>query len=176
MFFKDNQTYTEQEIKNLYPNTSFAQPFNPSDLGFEVIFDVPKPECTNLQAILEDGTELDSKGNRVKKFIIKDMFSDTETKTKLEQETEYLAGLEKAKVPSSVTMRQARLALIDANLYTPVDTAISALTGVEGEKAKVEWEYATTVERNSSLIMQLSSALSMTEAEVDNLFIAAQGL
>lgn len=179
MFFKDNKIFTEDEIRALNPNTSFATPFAPE--GYEVIFDVPKPERTNLQTVIQDGTELDSKGNRVFKYTVKDMFADITLedgtiKTKLEQETEYLAQLKKATVPSSITMRQARLAMIDAGIYTQVDTAIAAMTGPEGDKARVEWEYAASVERNAELLTSLATALALSEESIDDLFIAAKSL
>ena len=88
MFYKDNQLFTESEIKALNPNTSFPTPFVAD--GYEVVFDTPKPECGELQVAYQDGTEIDSKGNRVIKWSIKDMFEDTPEKTKAEQEAEYM--------------------------------------------------------------------------------------
>ena len=76
-------------------------------------------------------------------------------------------------VPDSVTMRQARLALLGAGLLSQVDAAIAAMPSPQKEAAQIEWEYAATVERNSPLIGQLAPALGMTEAEMDQLFIEA---
>ena len=90
MYYKDNQLYTESEIKALNPNTSFPAPFVAPD-GYTVVFDVPSPTVGELQVVYQDGTEIDSKGNRVIKWSVKDMFSDTEDKTKAEQEAEYMA-------------------------------------------------------------------------------------
>lgn len=90
MFYKDDKLYTEGDIRALYPNTSFPIPFiAPSE--FEVVFDTPQPTVGELQVAYQDGTEIDSKGNRVIKWSIKDMFEDTEEKTKAEQEAEYMA-------------------------------------------------------------------------------------
>lgn len=94
MYFKDNQLYTESEIKALNPNTSFPTPFKAE--GYEVVFDTPSPTVGELQVAYQDGTEIDSKGNRVIKWSVKDMFSDYTTEdgvvvTKAEQEAEYLA-------------------------------------------------------------------------------------
>ena len=93
MFYKDNQLFTESEIKVLNPNTSFPTPFVAPD-DFVVCFDTPKPECGELQVAYQDGTEIDSKGNRVIKWSVKDMFSDYAREdgtvvTKAEQEAEY---------------------------------------------------------------------------------------
>lgn len=90
-YYKDGQLYTESEIKALNPNTSFPTPFvAPSD--YEVVFETPQPTVGELQVAYQDGTEIDSKGNRVIKWSIKDMFEDIPEKTKAEQEAEYLAS------------------------------------------------------------------------------------
>ena len=79
-------------------------------------------------------------------------------------------------VPQSVTMRQARLALLSAGLLSAVDAAIAALPSPHKEAAQVEWEYAATVERQSPLMGQLAPALGMSDAEMDALFVAAGSL
>lgn len=79
-------------------------------------------------------------------------------------------------VPASVTMRQARLALLRAGMLSSVSAAISAMPGDEGEAARIEWEYAATVERSSALIAGLIPALGMTVEQIDQLFILAATL
>ncbi len=75
-------------------------------------------------------------------------------------------------VPTSVTMRQARLALLAAGLLDSVETAITAA----GVAAKIEWDYATEVQRSSGLVPAMATALGMTEAQIDALFVAASTL
>lgn len=79
-------------------------------------------------------------------------------------------------VPSQVTPRQIRLALIDRGIMPSQITQM--LTSIEDEtlreKALVEWEKATTVRRDHPLIAQLSSALSFNEEDVDELFREAR--
>ncbi len=85
--------------------------------------------------------------------------------------------LAKPPVPQSVTMRQARLALLGAGLLDDVDAAIAAIPDpVQRKAAQIEWEYAAIVERNSALIQQLAPALGMTEAQMDELFVVAARL
>ena len=74
--------------------------------------------------------------------------------------------------PSIVTMRQARLALLAAGLLQPVNEAVTAL----GESAKIEWEYAATVDRASPLVAGLTAALSLTSVQLDTLFTTAAEL
>ena len=73
-------------------------------------------------------------------------------------------------VPAAVSMRQARLALLQAGLLAQVDAAIASMPGVDGEAARIEWEYATEVRRDSPLVDGLAAALSLTPEQLDNLF------
>jgi hypothetical protein len=75
-------------------------------------------------------------------------------------------------VPAQVTMRQARLALLGAGMLSTVDQAVAGMT----EAARIEWEYAATVERNSQLVAALAPLLGLTEAQLDDLFIQAATL
>jgi hypothetical protein len=79
-------------------------------------------------------------------------------------------------VPQSVTMRQARLALLGAGVLATVNAAIASMPGDQGEAARIEWEYARDVLRDSPLIGGLMPALGMTEQQIDQLFIAAAAL
>jgi hypothetical protein len=79
-------------------------------------------------------------------------------------------------VPLSITMRQARLALMGAGLLTTVNNAVAAMTGAEGDAARIEWEFSSAVERNKPLVAGLSAALGLSTAQVDALFITATTL
>lgn len=77
-------------------------------------------------------------------------------------------------VPQAVTMRQARLALLAANMLSAVNTAIANMPGSEGEAARIEWEYAQEVRRDSALVAALSAAFGWTGAQLDDLFVLAK--
>lgn len=79
-------------------------------------------------------------------------------------------------VPSVVTMRQARLALLDAGLLPDVNATVAAMAGTAGDAARIDWEFAATVDRSSPLVASMAAALALTEAQLDALFIAAAGL
>ena len=79
-------------------------------------------------------------------------------------------------IPSSVTMRQARLALLGTGMLDAVSAGIESMPGVDGAAARIEWEYAATVERESPLINGLSVAVGLTDAQVDELFLSASKL
>ena len=78
--------------------------------------------------------------------------------------------------PASVTMRQARLALLGAGLLASVDAAIDGLPSPQKEAARIEWEYATEVQRLSGLVPMMGAALGLDDAALDALFVAAVAL
>lgn len=79
-------------------------------------------------------------------------------------------------VPQFVTMRQARLALLDAGLLSSVDAAIAAMSEPAKSAAQIEWEYASEVQRGNGMVPAMAAALGMTESQIDDLFIAAATL
>jgi len=79
-------------------------------------------------------------------------------------------------VPSVVTMRQARLALLSAGLLSQVDDAVNALKGAEGDAARVEWEYSGAVQRDWPLVATLSTSLGVTDGQMNDLFRLAATL
>lgn len=75
-------------------------------------------------------------------------------------------------VPSIVSMRQARLALLDAGILDDVQGAVDF-----GDRAtQISWEFATEVRRNDPLVETLAKQLPLSSEEVDNLFVKAATL
>ena len=82
-----------------------------------------------------------------------------------------------APIPTSVTMRQARLALLGAGLLSQVDAALAAIADpVQRQAAQIDWEYAATVDRGSPLVTNLAASLNLDSAALDSLFTAAASL
>lgn len=79
-------------------------------------------------------------------------------------------------VPRAVTMRQARLALLQAGKLDAVNAAIASMSGTKGAAARIEWEFSNEVQRTQPLIAALAPVLGMTPAQLDQLFITAAGL
>jgi hypothetical protein len=75
-------------------------------------------------------------------------------------------------IPQSVDMRQARLALLAVDLLDDVEAVVAAA----GRAAQIEWEYATNVKRSHPLIAAVQAAKGLTDADVDQLFLAAAGM
>ena len=89
---------------------------------------------------------------------------------------EEIQANQKALAPSSVTMRQARLALLGAGLLAGIDAAINGLPSPQKEAARIEWEYAAEVQRSSGLVPMMGAALGLDDAALDALFIEAAAL
>lgn len=79
-------------------------------------------------------------------------------------------------IPQIVTMRQARLALLNAGLLQTINDAIIAMPGVEGDAARIEWEFSSQVHRNKALVQSLAPVLGMTDSQLDQLFTTAATL
>jgi len=77
-----------------------------------------------------------------------------------------------ASIPSVVSMRQARLALLQFGILEQVNTTIASGTDAD----KITWEYATEVRRNDALVQNMATALGLNEATLDSLFSLASSL
>lgn len=83
----------------------------------------------------------------------------------------------KARVPTVVTMRHARLALLQAGLLSQVEAAIAAIEDpVQRQAVQIEWEYAAEINREHPWVQGLATALGLNETQLDDLFVAASRL
>lgn len=76
-------------------------------------------------------------------------------------------------IPTSITQRQCRLMLHKMDKYKEVVTFIE---NSEDDTIKIEWEYASTIERNNPLVSTLGEQLGLTKEQLDNLFVEASKL
>lgn len=78
----------------------------------------------------------------------------------------------------SLTARQLRLALVDCGLsLSQVPKAIGTLsTGIDRDRAQIEWEYATTYSRTHPLIAAIGAYFELPDKQIDELWMAAGGL
>jgi hypothetical protein len=70
--------------------------------------------------------------------------------------------------PTSLTMKQARLALLSAGYLDTVIAGISAMP----RASQISWEFSNTVERSDPLTATLAAALGLDSAALDALFTA----
>lgn len=77
----------------------------------------------------------------------------------------------KVSVPQSITMRQARLHLLDLELLDNVEALVSL-----DRRWNIEWEYANEVLRTSPLIDAIKENINLTDEQIDTMFIEASKL
>lgn len=80
-----------------------------------------------------------------------------------------------AAVPT-VSRRQARRALLAADLLDDVEAAINALPEPARSAALIDWQDAAEFARDWPLLITLAAALGLSAAQVDDLFAAAAAL
>lgn len=96
-------------------------------------------------------------------------FSDEEIAAALaERETNYAA----VAVPSVVSARQARLAILQGGILASVE----AMIATQDEATRITWEYATEFRRDDPLLTQLAQNLGLSEAQIDQFFLRASTL
>jgi hypothetical protein len=71
----------------------------------------------------------------------------------------------------SITPRQARLKLLEANLLDNLETVITT-----NRAWQIEWEYATEVRRDSPLIEAVAVQAGLTSEQIDQMFTEASKL
>lgn len=79
-------------------------------------------------------------------------------------------------VPGVVTMRQARLALLQQGLLSTVQLAINSLPSPQKEAAEIEWDYSSEVHRSSQFVQLLGANLGLSSQQLDDLFTLAASL
>ena len=77
---------------------------------------------------------------------------------------------------TAVSKAQAKLALLEAGLLDDVEAALSALEGVEGQRARIEWTDRTEFHRDHQFIGLLAAAIELSDEQIDALFERAAQL
>ena len=94
-----------------------------------------------------------------------------------QEEIEELGDVVKILIPKSITKRQARQQLIINGLYGNIQPMIDSIEDpTERLLTQVFWEDSNTFERNHPTLVELGTALGLTEAELDMMFINASKL
>ena len=155
---------TLAQMQAAYPLTIFPVPFEEDfdDFAYVHATEQPEHDPATHRAVEVDPIELDGEWQQAWEVVALTV-----------QEIE---AARRASVPTSVTMRQARLALLGAGLLASVDAAIDGLPSPQKEAARIEWEYATEVQRSSGLVPMMGAALGLDDAALDALFTEAAAL
>jgi hypothetical protein len=75
-------------------------------------------------------------------------------------------------IPTQISMRQARLILLQ---YGLLDTVSGIVAGLP-QNYQIEWEYAQYAERSNPLIGMVATAAGMTTEQIDAMFLAGSQL
>ena len=67
--------------------------------------------------------------------------------------------------PRSIDMRRLRLALLQMNLLDSIDAVIAG----QERSAQIEWEFATNVQSDHQLVLQIATALSLNINQIFDL-------
>lgn len=91
-----------------------------------------------------------------------------------EEETEAIriSQIPPTPVPTQLTMRQTRLALLHAGLLDTVSSGVSQMS----KASQIEWEFASSVTRDNPLVFTIAQTLGLSEVDLDNLFIEGSKL
>lgn len=90
---------------------------------------------------------------------------------------EEIEEINKPIVPNNVRSRQLRLALIYSGFNLDnISNTIGTLEEPTRSVALTEWEYATSFDRDNSLLVSLGQMLGLNDTDIDNLFITANTL
>lgn len=157
---------SERDIVTLNPNTSFTTPFvAPAEYAY--VFPAPPPTYDAItQRAQEEPPVITIKGTWEQQWTVVEMY-----KTQEERDAAIAAAL-KARVPTSVSMRQAELALLAAGLLDDIEALIASLP----REDQITWKRATVVERPNPLVAYVQNINGLTDLQIDDLFIQAATL
>ncbi len=79
---------------------------------------------------------------------------------------------DKEGVPYAISVRQAKLALLEEGLLEKIEEAVQQMD----KQTQIAWEYATEFSRNNPLLLALAESLKLSKEAIDNLFIKAKTL
>ena len=185
---------SQGQLRKDNPNVSLPKVWNENvneALGIDPVLESPKPEpSADYKSVVGNGVEQDANGNWVYAWTEVDMFIEYEqevtdeegvTTTSIITVQQQIDDYEARKLADKrdnmvVTMRQARLALSQAEKLTMVNDAIAVMDEPDKTAVSIEWEYGSTVERVSPWIDAMATALGMTGVEMDELFELAETL
>ena len=84
----------------------------------------------------------------------------------------HLPTLSNSGPPDNVTMRQARLALLQIGRLADVNAAVAAAD----DATKITWDYSSEVHRDHPFVAAMAGALWLTAQQLDDLFTLAATL
>lgn len=156
--------YAPEQLRADYPQTSFPRNLSPAlltDYGIYPVQATVPPSYDPLAATLEEGPPRRGESGWVQTWAVVALSPE-----------EVAARRAAARAAMVCTPRQARLALQQAGLLAAVEAWIARAD----EATRIEWEFATEIRRDWPPIAVCASALGLSEAQLDGLFVQAATL
>lgn len=155
-------------FRQLFPQTSFPSSLTPQvvePLGYGIFERQPAPQIDESQVAEQLGYAKSESGAWGENWVVRNL---------TQEELDERVAVKRRGM--KVSMRQARLALLQQGLLSQVEAAIAAMDEPARSAVQIEWEYAHVVDRASPWIGEMSLALGLTDEQMDGLFELAAGL
>ena len=149
---------THSEIRQAYPNVSFPREITDDNIASVGLAPVvaTTPEYDPVTQTIEGTLPVMVDGQWLQQWTVRVL-----TPEELQ-----------ARVPTTVTPRQARLALQQAGMLAAVEAWIAQADAA----TRIEWEFALEVRRDWPALLACGAALGLTEEQLDGLFAQAATL
>lgn len=164
---KETKQYniTEQDIRALYPNTSFTAPFVAPE-PFAYVFPAPAPAYDSMTQIAREiDPVLTDKGHYEKQWEVIDLDPTVVAERKA-------AALQTKRETLVCTPWQIRKAMTALGIRDAVEAAVAVAT----QDVKDAYNYAQDFKRLDPFVTDIGAAVSKTDEELDALFELAMTL
>ena len=178
---EDGSLTTKSELKGQNPNISFPKVWSSEtlkSLGVDPVLAGQKPDAGDYEVAVADGVVKDG-ANWVEAWKVVPMFTqyvdeDGKAVSVDQQIAEYDAQrLQKRRQAMTVSNVDLRLAMNEEGVYGAVEGAMAKSTNTT--ELEIQWTFSSTINRLDPWVVEITSALDMTEDQVDNLFSKAAG-
>jgi hypothetical protein len=178
---EDGSLVTKSQIKAENRNTSFPKVWAAATLesvGVDPVLAGEKPEVGEYEVAVADGA-VQSNGNWVEAWKVQPMFNqyvddDGKAVSVDEQIAEYEASkLQNRREGMTVSNVDLRLAMNDAGVYGSVEGAMAKSTNTT--ELEIQWNFSSTVNRLDPWVIEIATALDMSDDQLDELFSKAAG-
>jgi hypothetical protein len=177
---QDGSLVTKSQLKS---STSMSLPKvwtanTLESLGVDPVLASPKPDVGDYEVAVGDGAVKDG-DNWVEAWKVQPMFAqyvdeDGKAVSVEQQIAEYESNkLQKRREAMTVSNVDLRLAMNEEGVYGAVEGAMAKSTNTT--ELEIQWTFSSTINRLDPWVVEITSALDMTEDQVDNLFSKAAG-
>ena len=163
------------------PNVSLPRVWKQATLeglGVDPVLEGERPEAGDYEVVVKDAvTQVN--GNWTQQYKTAPMFSEYMDEngnavTVQQQIEDYEASkLQKRREGMTVSNVDLRLAMNDAGVYGSVEGAMAKSTNTT--ELEIQWNFSSTVNRLDPWVIEIATALDMSDEQLDELFRKAAG-